>query len=207
MIKLAPKDFILESSNSLVIDMRIPDVFERAFLPNSLNIGTNGDFVSWLNNLVQKDRRLLLILPEDKAEEVYTRLISEGFANIVGVLDGKMEELLALSKNRGMIVSITPEEMIMDLGFLKEHEHILDVRSADEFKEGALPGAIHVPLQELVAASDNNTLIKDHLYYVYCGGGYRSVIAASLLQMQGFLKIKNIYGGYTRLAIELQKNK
>jgi len=197
---LSLKDFEKEKQNALILDLRIPDIFERGFIPKSLNIGTNGDYVTWIQELVEKDRKLLLVCPENKEKELFETLEKLGYSNICGWLKGGFETWKNADKRIDMVISITPEEMWMDLGFLNENEIVIDLRTEEERKEGFLDKSESVPLEKIAEAIQN--LDAKNTYYLYCSGGYRSMIGASFLKLTGIPLVKNVYGGYIRIKAE-----
>lgn len=197
---LTLKDFEKEKQNALILDLRIPDIFERGFVPKSLNIGLNGDYSLWLENLVEKDRKLILVCPDNREKECFETLEKMGYSNIYGWLKGGFETWKNADKRIDMVISITPEEMWMDLGFLNENEIVIDLRTQEERKDGFLEKSESVPLDIIAEAVQN--LDAKNTYYLYCSGGYRSMIAASFLKLVGFPLVKNVYGGYTRIKAE-----
>jgi hydroxyacylglutathione hydrolase len=197
---LSPNVVNVLRTNSLVLDLRIPELFERGYIPGSLNIGNNGDWEEKLLSLVEKDRSLLLLCP-DTSFEVWTgKIRALGYTEIQGVLIGGFDAWLNAGLPYDMIISITPEEFWMDFGFLKENEKVIDVRTAEEVAEGTVFEALSIPLESLWDAL--HQLSPANTYYIYCSGGYRSMIAASILKMNGIPWVKNVLGGYTRLQIE-----
>lgn len=200
---LTPNAFSNALPNNLVLDIRVPDIFELGFIPGSINIGLNGMYEYWLEHLVQKDRSILLITSAGKEIEGARLLLDLGYSQITGVLSGGIEAWRRAKFQTDIIISITPEELLIDLNFMNEHEWVLDVRTKKEQDKGRVEQAIGFPLENIYEKV--HELNPEHTYYLYCSGGYRSMIAASVLKSIGFNKIKNIYGGYTRIAKENEK--
>lgn len=189
--------------DTLIVDLRIPDLMERGFIPGSINIGVNGDWQNKIQELIEKDRSLILLCPDTDYPKWYSEITALGYSAIKGILEGGITAWLDAGFSYDMIISITPEEFWMDYGFLRENEKVVDVRTEEEYKAGSLPDALHIPLsnlwEELHQFNPQNT------YYLFCSGGYRSIIATSILKMNGIPLVKNVYGGYTRMKIEEPK--
>ena len=130
-------------------------------------------------------------------------LLDLGFSQLTGVLDGGIESWKKSKLLTDIIISITPEELLIDLNFMNEHEQVLDVRKPTEQDKGKVEQAIAFSLENIY--EQIHELNPEFTYYLYCSGGYRSMIAASILKSLGYHKIKNIYGGYTRIAKENEK--
>lgn len=189
--KLTPaqvQDYI--NQGYLVLDSRNPDNFELGFIPGSMNIGLNGQYAIWAATLLELDRKMVLVCePGTEQESVQIRLARVGFNNIAGHLDGGFESWLNDGKQIDMIISITAEELALD--YNHSEISVLDVRKESEWDNGHLPKAQLLPLDSLMENTDN--LNPKVPYYIHCAGGYRSMIAASLLKARGFNLIKNIY--------------
>ncbi len=181
---------------ALVLDSRNPEEFETGFVPGALNIGLNGQYAIWAATLLSLDRNIILVCPAGKEEESVVRLSRVGFSNISGYLSGGMEAWKASGRRVDMVISVTPEEFALDY----HHEQdiaVLDVRKPSEWEGGHLDKAVSVPLDVLSERLDE--LDRDKHWYVHCAGGYRSMIAASILRASGYPVIKNIYGGYAKI--------
>lgn len=178
-----------------VLDVRIPDEFENGFIPGALNIGLNGQFAIWAGTLLPIHEPLLLVAPEGKEEETIIRLARVGFDQIKGYLLGGMDVWIKAGKALDMVISIEPEELALD--YKHSSIEVLDVRKPGEWDTCHLEGAIHGSLQDLEAKMPS--LNKETPYYVHCAGGYRSMIAASMLKAQGFDNIRNVYGGWSKI--------
>ncbi|MDX5321827.1 MAG: MBL fold metallo-hydrolase, partial [Bacteroidota bacterium] len=178
-----------------VLDVRIPDEFENGFIPGAMNIGLNGQYAIWAGTLIPIHEPLLLVIPQGQEEEAITRLARVGFDHILGYLHGGMATWTEAGNPVDMIISITPEELALD--FKHSEIKVLDVRKASEWDTCHLEGAHFASLQDLEDSADK--LDKEGTYYVHCAGGYRSMIAASILRAKGFQRIKNIYGGWSKI--------
>ncbi|MBI5915144.1 MAG: MBL fold metallo-hydrolase [Bacteroidetes bacterium] len=193
---LSPRAFeeAVNSTGALMLDVRHEQEFAKGFIPNSIFIGLGGQFAPWVGALVADvNQEIALIVPEGKAEEAITRLSRVGFDNVVGYLEGGIEAW----KNAGLevdtITSITAQELA---AALKQHapDNVLDVRKPGEFAAEHIKDAESVPLD----------FINDYMgdldhrkkYFVHCAGGYRSMIAASILKARGFDNVVDVKGGF-----------
>lgn len=184
-------------NNALVLDTRVPDIFELGFVPGAVNIGLNGDFEHWIQELLQTDRKLVLVCASDKENESVERMVKTGFTHIEGWLQGGFDTWK--QQNRyDMLISITPEELKLDKQF--GEIEILDVRNQDEFSQGHVTDARNIPLPYIYEATEE--LSKEKTWYIHCQGGYRSVIAASILKSQGYKQVRNVWGGFNKIAEE-----
>lgn len=177
-------------NGALILDTRAAQVFNKGFIPNSLFIGIKGGFAVWLGTLVEDlNRPIVLISDEDTVEEVITRCSRVGYDNVVGYLKGGVEAWKAAGGELQTITSISPEE------FAERHSErtILDVRKPGEYEAEHVENATTFPLDFIHAHVDE--LDKDKEYFVHCKGGYRSMIASSILQSNGIKNIIDIQGG------------
>ncbi len=190
---LAAADFKKSvAENALIIDTRHPDEFELGFISGAINIGLNGQYAIWAATLYDLDRKMVLVTAKGQEEESIIRLSRVGFSNIVGCLENGMD---AWDETIGMVISITPEELALDLKH--SDDQVLDVRKESEWETCHLKGAKHLSLENMEEQLDE--LNKDHKYMVHCAGGYRSMIASSILKKHGFNNIKNVYGGMSKI--------
>jgi len=182
-------------NGALVLDTRVPDLFETGFIPGAVNIGLNGHYAIWAASLFDLDRRIIIVAEQGKERESIIRLTRVGFSNIRGYLHDGMDAWFANHKPVDMVISISPEEFALDKAY--SDVGILDVRRPTEWANGIVENAILCNLEDL---QDKLTeLDKDREYEIYCGGGYRSMIAASILKVNGYGRLKNVYGGYAKI--------
>ena len=191
---LTPDEFemVVNAETALVLDTRIPDEFQKGFIPNAINIGIKGDFAPWVGTLITDIQQpILLVVDEDKIEEVLTRLSRVGYDNTLGYLAGGMEAWQAAGKEIDVIEAISAEDLVEKLRY--NSLIIKDVRKNTEYEAEHIKGAANTPLAYL-----NEHLAefsKDKINYIHCAGGYRSMIACSILKARGFDNIVNIEGG------------
>lgn len=183
------------AKGALIIDSRIPDEFENGFIPGAINIGLNGQYAIWAASLFDLDRKIVIVAEPGLEKESIIRLTRVGFSNIGGYLEGGMATWKAAGKPLDLIISITPEEFALDKTY--SEVGILDVRKPSEWANGIVENAQLINLENLQDKLDE--IEKDKDYEIHCAGGYRSMIACSLLKANGFNRIKNVYGGYNKI--------
>lgn len=202
---LSVKDFknYMKGKNVIVLDTRKATDFTRLFIPGAISIGLEGRFAEWAGCLLPFDRPLLLVTEEGKEKESIVRLARVGFSRMKGYLKGGVESWKKSGEPTDMIVDIEPDELAMDIPYDKNLQ-VLDVRREAEFGEGHISGAMNIPLGELTDPASMANLEENQNLYVHCGGGYRSVIASSLLKRQGIHNLRNVLGGWDKIK-ELEK--
>ena len=196
---LSPEDFeaVANQEDALVLDVRHEKDFVKAHIPNSIFIGLHGGFAPWVGALITDlEQPILLVTPEGKEKETVTRLSRVGYDNTLGYLEGGIEAWKNAGKDIESIESISAQDYATRMK--DETTETLDVRKDGEYKSEHLEGD-HVQHFALDYINDNmNTIDKNKTYYVHCAGGYRSVIASSILKARGF-DVIDIAGGYGAL--------
>ncbi|SFS45742.1 MBL fold metallo-hydrolase [Sphingobacterium wenxiniae] len=193
---LDPTEFehAANTNDALILDTRAPQNFAKGFIPNSINIGIDGNFAPWVGALIPDIRQAILIVAEPgREEEIVTRLARVGYDHTIGFLDGGIEAWEADQKEIDRIESIPVEELHVRLQRDPEL-HILDVRKKSEHYSEHVIGAENMPLDyinEYLSEVD-----KDKTYYVHCAGGYRSMIFISILKARGYENLIDIQGGF-----------
>ncbi len=184
------------SENSLVLDVRTQKEFIKKHIPNSLFIGLNGSFAPWVGTLIKDVHRpILLIVEKGKEEEAITRLSRVGCDNCIGYLEGGIKTWEKSGNPTANLESISANEFIETLKLNKIN--ILDVRKVSEFENQHIEGSINFPLGQMQEnISEINS--KERLH-VHCAGGYRSVIAISILKANGFDNLIDISGGFNEI--------
>jgi hydroxyacylglutathione hydrolase len=202
MKALSVKDMEAEvKKGAIIIDSRRPDDFEQGFIPKAMNIGLDGQYAIWAATLIDLKTPIVLVCEKGKEQESVLRLTRTGFENIVGFLGDGFAAWQEAGKAIDMVISIEPDELLMDARFDKNIQ-IIDVRKPGEWESGHLPQAQHFSLQDLEENVDR--FDKEKPYYIHCGGGYRSMIAASIFKQHGYTNVRNVYGGYTKI-MEVEK--
>ncbi|MHA7842471.1 MAG: MBL fold metallo-hydrolase [Winogradskyella sp.] len=195
---LSPKAFeaAANETEAIVLDVRHQSDFIKGHIPRSVFIGIDGNFAPWVGALiVDVTQPILLVTPEGREEEVVTRLSRVGFDNVVGYLDGGFEAWKDANMEIDTITSISAEEFAKD--FEDKKDVIFDVRREGEYVAEHVEGAKNTQLDYL-----NNYLSEfpeDKTFYVHCAGGYRSVIATSILKSRGIHNLVDVAGGYSAI--------
>lgn len=192
---LDPENFeaLANHEEALVLDVRNQEDFVKEHIPNSIFIGLNGSFAPWVGALIYDLKQpILLIVPEGKSKEAVTRLSRVGYDNTLGYLQGGIQAWKKSGKDIETLESIPIEEFEKRMN--SQVLNVLDVRKDGEYKSTHLENAEHFSLDFI--NENMNTIDKNKTYHIYCAGGYRSVIAASILKARGFNKLINIEGGF-----------
>lgn len=179
--------------SALVLDVRTQSDFIKSHIPNSIFIGLNGQFAPWVGALITDIKQpILLVVPEGKSEEAVTRLSRVGYDNTLGYLEGGIDAWKASGKEIDSLESISAKEFEKRAN--TSELNVLDVRKDGEYKSMHLENAQHFALDYINNQMDQ--IDKDKTYYVHCAGGYRSVIAASILKARGYHNLVDIAGGF-----------
>ncbi|MFY0627016.1 MAG: MBL fold metallo-hydrolase [Reichenbachiella sp.] len=182
---------------ALVLDARHQDEYSNSHIPNSIFIGLKGDFAPWVGALiVDLKQPIVLLVDEGKEEEAVTRLSRVGYDNTLGYLEGGIEAWIAAGKDIDKINSIVATDL--ETKMTTERLNILDVRKPGEFSAEHIDGAESFPLDYI--NSNMGQLDSEKNYFVHCQGGYRSVIATSILKSRGFHNLVDVKGGFAALA-------
>lgn len=196
---LTPEEFeaTAENTAALILDTRDHQHFAKGFIPQSINIGLNGDFAPWVGAMVIDVKQpILLITDNGKEEEAITRLSRVGFDNILGYLADGLEAWINAGKETDNVHRITAEQFASEVQIGKSM--IVDVRKESEYTAEHIEEAYSKPLAYI------NNWIKDlhpkEHFYLHCAGGYRSMIAASILQARGYRNFTEIEGGFNAIA-------
>ena len=194
---ISPQDFeqIAEDSGSLILDTRNAAEFHKGFVPNAINIGLKGDFAPWVGALVVDVKQPILLVTEmGDEEETITRLARVGFDKVIGYLDGGFENWKKQQKETDEIERISAEEFAENFD---ENSVVIDVRKPTEYEAEHIENAYNRPLDyisEWVGNIDDN----QH-FFLHCAGGYRSMIAASILHSKGIRNFTEIEGGFNKI--------
>ena len=181
----------LHNAGALVLDTRDAMDFAAGFIPGSLNIGLNGDFAVWAGSLIDPDRDLLLVCAPGRQAEAIERLARIGYERVRGYLSGGIDSWFRAHEQYSGILTVTGEEcseLLNNQGY-----RLLDVRNRREAAHQRMTGALHIPLN--ILQQEIPSLDTNQKWLVYCAGGYRSMMAASLLRAAGFHFVANVEGG------------
>lgn len=181
-----------------ILDSRPSDIFTEGFVPESVSIGLDGRFAEWAGNILPFDKELVLVTEAGKEEETVIRLARVGLDKVMGYLDGGLEAWQKAGKNIDLIIDVEPEELAMDIPFDNKLQ-VIDVRKPSEFESGHVKGAENLPLNELTNPLHMAQVDDEANLYVHCAGGYRSVIACSLMKREGFHNLRNVLGGFGKM--------
>ncbi len=185
----------------IVLDTRTALVFTNGFIKGAIFIGLEGKFAEWAGNILPFDKPILLVTEEGKEKESIVRLARVGFSKVEGYLQGGFEAWKNSGEQVDMIVDVEPDELALDIKFDPQIV-VVDVRKEVEFGDGHIKLAVNIPLSTMTdPASMANIEDTDNLY-IHCAGGYRSVIASSLLKRQGIDNLRNVLGGWSRIKNE-----
>jgi len=180
-------------TGAVVLDVRHQSDFAIGHIPRSINIGIDGGFAPWVGALIADvEQPILLVTDEARTEEVITRLSRVGFDNIIGYLKGGIAAWTAAGKDIDMVESITPEEFATRIA--KKEWPVFDVRKESEFLSEHVLDAENTPLDDL-----NEHLAEfpsEGKFFVHCAGGYRSMIASSILKSRGIHNMIEVQGGF-----------
>lgn len=182
-------------TRALVLDTRPASEFAKGFIPNSINIGLDGSFAMWVGEMIADIRQeILLVTDVGKEEESMIRLSRIGYDHSIGYLDGGIESWKHEGRELDSVNRIFAEELEgIDFG----KTPVFDVRKHSEFQSEHLVGAVNVPLNEI--NSHLSQFPKDKKFILHCAGGYRSMIAASILKQRGWDNFADVVGGFSAI--------
>ncbi len=184
------------SKGAVVLDVRNPDDFEKGFVPHAVNIGLNGQYAPWVGELLDANVPLVLITDAGKETEAVLRLARVGYENVNGYLNGGIAAWVAAGKKTDTVESISANNLAARINSNPEL-NVLDVRKPGEVESGMVAGAQHICLSKL--KKELHTLDQSQHYFVHCAGGYRSMMAVSIMKRNGFEKVTNILGGMGKI--------
>jgi glyoxylase-like metal-dependent hydrolase (beta-lactamase superfamily II)/rhodanese-related sulfurtransferase len=186
-----------EATDAIMLDTRPAADFAKGFIPRSINIGINGDFAPWVGALIKDVKQPILLIAElGMEEETVTRLSRVGFDNILGHLKGSYDAWKVSGKETDSVNRITAEQFKNELDV--KSSTVVDVRRESEYRAEHVEESYNKPLDQInswFAEMDN-----DKPFYLHCAGGYRSMIAASILKSRGVHNFKEIEGGFKAIA-------
>jgi glyoxylase-like metal-dependent hydrolase (beta-lactamase superfamily II)/rhodanese-related sulfurtransferase len=183
---------------TIILDTRTSGSFTQGFVPGSVSIGLDGRFAEWAGSLLPFDKTLILVTDPGKEKETIVRLARVGFDKMEGYLDGGFEAWKNTGEKYDMVIDVEADELAMDIPF-DPNLLIIDVRKEAEYADGHVKQALNIPLNNLTDPGNMADLDEKQNIYVHCAGGYRSVIACSLIKKQGFHNIRNVVGGFGKI--------
>lgn len=191
----------LQQTDVLVLDSRHATVFTNGFIPGSIFIGLEGRFAEWAGSLLSFDKPIIIVTEPGKEAETLIRLCRVGFEKIQGYLKGGFAAWQEAKEPVDLIIDIEADELAMDI----PHDPnlvIVDVRRETEFADGHIKNALNLPLNDMNDVIHIADFEDTQNLYVHCAGGYRSVIAASLLKREGTHNLRNVLGGWEKIKAE-----
>jgi rhodanese-related sulfurtransferase len=178
-----------------LLDTRDANAFAKAHIPNSINIGIDGNFAPWVGALITDIKQAILIIADEgREQEVITRLSRVGFDHSIGCLKGGIAAWQAAGFTTNQIKRLSPTEFATTY---KAGTLTIDVRNAAEFRSEHLTHAINIPLDYI--NEHLSEFPKDKAFVIHCAGGYRSMIAASILSARGWQNLVDVEGGFTAI--------
>jgi rhodanese-related sulfurtransferase len=196
-IKATEFELVDEETGALILDTRSNGDFAKGFIPQSINIGINGDFAPWVGALIGDVKQpILLVTDLGLEEETVTRLTRVGFDNVIGHLENGFQAWAAAGLVVDTINRITAEQFANEVKI--GESKVIDVRKESEYEAEHVEDAYSRPLASI------NEWVKDinpeEHFFMHCAGGYRSMMAASILQARGYRNFSEVEGGFGAIA-------
>lgn len=192
-------EIVANETQALILDTRKAAEFAEGFIPNSINIGLESNFAMWVGELIPDLQQEILLVAEnhEKVEEAIIRLSRVGYDHTIGYLEGGFQAWVNAGKEVDTVNRITAD----DLAILEEIHltPVFDVRKKSEFDSEHLVNAINIPLNEI--NQHLSEFPKNQHFVLHCAGGYRSMIAASILKQRGFDNFVDVIGGYNEIKL------
>jgi hydroxyacylglutathione hydrolase len=187
--------------DAIVLDTRNASVFAEGFIPGSIFIGLEGKFAEWAGSLLPLDKPLILVTEKGREKETIIQLARVGFSNISGYLKGGFGAWQKAGEKTDLIIEVEADELAMDIPF-DENLVVVDVRKEVEFADGHVKEAVNIPLGNMADPASMADIEDTDNLYLYCGSGFRGIIAASLLKRQGIHNLRNVVGGWGKIKDE-----
>lgn len=200
MKKLQVEEFFKLSSHQAILDTRDVEAFKLGFIPSSINVPLK-EVKNWATDVLEKNESLLIVTEDGKEQESLEALKMAGFTNIEACLGGGFEAWKTAGRKIDMIIDVEPDELMMDIPF-DASLVVIDVRKPIEYAEGHLKQAVNIPLNEINDPLKISLFSETDNIYLHCGGGTRSVIAASVLKNHGIHNLRNVAGGWKKIKEE-----
>jgi hydroxyacylglutathione hydrolase len=195
-LSLSKFEELTKDSEVLLLDTRTASDFANSFIPGSISIGLEGQFAPWVGALIPDiNQKIVLVTDQDKIEETIKRLARVGYDHVLGYLEGGIITWKNAGNPLDRIERITPDELEKEL----EHKSfVFDVRKPGEYEAEHIENVPNLPLDYI-----NENMIqfpKNEVFTIHCAGGYRSIIAASILKSRGYNQVKDVIGGYSAIS-------
>lgn len=195
---LSPTEFelVANETEALILDTRDATEFAKGYVPNSINIGLDGNFAQWVGEMIPDVKQeIILVCDPEREKEAITRLSRVGYDYTIGHLEGGFNAWENSGKDIETFERITAMELEEKM---KSGEFILiDVRKKSEFDSEHAIGAINIPLNQI--NSNLASFPKDKPFAIHCAAGYRSMIASSILKSRGWNNFSDVVGGFTAI--------
>ncbi len=187
---------LVNEHNALLLDVRKPQEFAKEHIPNSIFIGIDGQFAPWVGALITDIKQPIIIVATDgRVDETILRLSRVGYDNCLGFVEGGLDGWKNANKQTASITSIPAAEFAKKVN--SDVITIFDVRKPGEYNSQHIKDVPNMPLDFI---NDwTKTVDKSKEYYIHCAGGYRSMIAASILKARGFEKLVDVAGGFSEI--------
>jgi glyoxylase-like metal-dependent hydrolase (beta-lactamase superfamily II)/rhodanese-related sulfurtransferase len=188
---------LVEATGAMILDTRLAAEFCQGFIPQAINIGVKGDFAPWVGALIgDVKQQIVLVTEPGMEEEVVTRLSRVGFDQVLGYLNGGFEAWKASGKEVDTVHRISPDEFASK--FEAGKSMVIDVRKESEYEAEHVEDAYSKPLAYINDWTKD--IQPDQHFFMHCAGGYRSMIAASILQARGYRNFTEIEGGFGAIS-------
>ena len=187
--------------NIIILDTRRSEIFTQGFVPGSISIGLDGRFAEWVGSLLPHNKSLLLVTEPGLEKDSIIRLARVGYDDVKGYLEGGFEAWKNDGQTIDLIIDVEADELMMDI----PHDPklvVVDVRRTAEFADGHLKQAMNLPLNDMTDPAHIANFEEDQNLYVHCAGGYRSVVACSILKKHGYHNLRNVKGGWSKIKDE-----
>jgi hydroxyacylglutathione hydrolase len=190
-------ELVAEATGAIILDTRINTEFYKGFVPKSINIGIEGDFAPWAGAMIRDTKHPIILVTElGKEEETITRLSRVGFDNVLGHLAGGIDAWVKAGRELDNVNRITAAQFATDVKI--GESKVIDIRKESEYAAEHVEDAYNKPLG-VINDWIKNINTQEH-FYIHCAGGYRSMIAASLLQARGYRNFTEVEGGFVEIA-------
>ena len=188
----------LMNDDVVILDTRHSDIFTQGFVPGSVGIGLDGRFAEWAGSLLSFNAHMLLVAEPGMEKESIIRLARVGFDKIQGHLAGGFADWKNAGEEIDLIINVEADELMMDIRHDKNLV-VIDVRRPTEFADGHIKDAVNLPLSDMADPISMANFEENQNLYLHCQGGFRSMVAASLMKRQGIHNLYNVAGGWNQI--------